>query len=229
MLAAGGDPPVAPEVTVYELPPCDQYTVQGDAFSRRAVRAGPAPTPPEDAVGNMRVIEQILAAGSRVLGAMRTPRYLRTISHSSLEPVVKTGRRPASRANAACRRADLNPSRRRQRATAAQDQVDDELVEVVVAVALLRQDLGVERLGGEGAGVGRVRADVGSASAVAPHSARASWIWGSSAKRRALAARARYVRMHPAAKSHAPSVSSTLYGSERRSGGVRRIRSPRAA
>jgi predicted dehydrogenase len=63
VLAAGGDPPVAPDLTVYELPPCDQYTVQGDAFSR-AVRDGlPAPTPPEDAVGNMRVIEQILAAG----------------------------------------------------------------------------------------------------------------------------------------------------------------------
>ena len=61
VLAAGGDPPVAPDLTVYELPPCDQYTVQGDAFSR-AVRDGlPAPTPPEDAIGNMRVIEQILA------------------------------------------------------------------------------------------------------------------------------------------------------------------------
>jgi predicted dehydrogenase len=61
VLAAGGDPPVAPDLTVYELPPCDQYTVQGDAFSR-AVRDGlPAPTPPADAIGNMRVIEQILA------------------------------------------------------------------------------------------------------------------------------------------------------------------------
>ena len=56
---------MAPELTVYELPPCDQYTVQGDAFSR-AVREGlPAPTPPEDALGNMGVIEQILATPRR--------------------------------------------------------------------------------------------------------------------------------------------------------------------
>ena len=41
--------PVAPDLTVFELPPCDQYTVQGDAFAR-AVREGtPVPTPPEDA------------------------------------------------------------------------------------------------------------------------------------------------------------------------------------
>jgi predicted dehydrogenase len=61
VLAAGGDPPVAPDLTVFELPPCDQYTVQGDAFAR-AVREGtPVPTPPEDALGNLRVIEQILA------------------------------------------------------------------------------------------------------------------------------------------------------------------------
>jgi predicted dehydrogenase len=63
MLAAGGDPPVAPDLTVFELPACDQYTVMADGFSQ-AVRDGvPVPTPPEDAIGNLTVIEQILAAG----------------------------------------------------------------------------------------------------------------------------------------------------------------------
>jgi predicted dehydrogenase len=61
MLTSGGDPPVAPEVTVVELPPCDQYTVMADGFSRSVREGVPVPTPPEDAIGNMTVIEQILA------------------------------------------------------------------------------------------------------------------------------------------------------------------------
>ena len=61
VLTAGGDPPVAPQQTVFELPAADQYAAMADAFAA-AVRAGsPAPVAPEDAIGNMRVIEQILA------------------------------------------------------------------------------------------------------------------------------------------------------------------------
>jgi predicted dehydrogenase len=61
MHVAGGSPPVSPGVTVYEIPTCDQYTAQGDAFAA-AVRDGTDyPVPGADAVGNMRVIEQILA------------------------------------------------------------------------------------------------------------------------------------------------------------------------
>ena len=45
VLAAGGDPPVAPELTVFELPPCDQYTVQGDAFSAPVATASGADAP----------------------------------------------------------------------------------------------------------------------------------------------------------------------------------------
>jgi predicted dehydrogenase len=60
-LAAGGDPPVAPDITVFELPPCDQYTVMADGFARSVAEGLPVPTPPEDAIGNMTVIEQILA------------------------------------------------------------------------------------------------------------------------------------------------------------------------
>ena len=43
------------------MPTADPYGVQGDAFST-AVRDGtPVPIPPADAVGNMAVIERILA------------------------------------------------------------------------------------------------------------------------------------------------------------------------
>jgi predicted dehydrogenase len=56
----GGDPPVAPNREVFEVPAADQYGVQGDAFSR-AIRGGtPVPTPPEDALGNLAVMEQII-------------------------------------------------------------------------------------------------------------------------------------------------------------------------
>jgi predicted dehydrogenase len=60
--AAGGDPPVAPGLEVIEVPTADPYGVQGDAFSA-AVRDGTAaPIPPADAIGNMAVIDRILAA-----------------------------------------------------------------------------------------------------------------------------------------------------------------------
>jgi predicted dehydrogenase len=58
---AGGNPPVEPDIEVIEVPTADPYGVQGDAFSA-AVRDGtPVPIPPDDAVANMAVIEQILA------------------------------------------------------------------------------------------------------------------------------------------------------------------------
>jgi predicted dehydrogenase len=41
---------------------CDQYTLQGDAFARAILDNTPVPTPLEDAVANMRVIEAILAS-----------------------------------------------------------------------------------------------------------------------------------------------------------------------
>jgi predicted dehydrogenase len=48
--------------TVEEFPPCDQYMLQGDAFSR-AIREGtPAPVPLEDSVRNMAVIDAVFRA-----------------------------------------------------------------------------------------------------------------------------------------------------------------------
>lgn len=42
-----------------EFPICDQYTLQGDGFSKCALTGEPPPTPLEDAVANMRVIDAI--------------------------------------------------------------------------------------------------------------------------------------------------------------------------
>jgi predicted dehydrogenase len=59
--AAGGNPPVAPDLTVFELPPCDPYTAMADAFATAIGDGTAAPLSPDDAIGNMTVIERILA------------------------------------------------------------------------------------------------------------------------------------------------------------------------
>ena len=61
--AAGGDPPVDPHLEIIEVPAADQYGVQGDAFAAAVLDGTAVPIPAEDAVGNMAVIERILAAG----------------------------------------------------------------------------------------------------------------------------------------------------------------------
>lgn len=62
LLTAGGDPPVDPNTEVIEIPAKDQYGVQGDMFSRAIIEGTQVPTPPEDAVANMRLIDAIRAA-----------------------------------------------------------------------------------------------------------------------------------------------------------------------
>jgi len=42
---------------VEEFATCDQYTLQGDAFSRAVLGAAPLAYPIEDAIANMRVID----------------------------------------------------------------------------------------------------------------------------------------------------------------------------
>ncbi|CAN5322132.1 Gfo/Idh/MocA family oxidoreductase [soil metagenome] len=59
---AGGKPPTEPGVTIHEVPAADQYTVQVDAFSHAVRHDTPVPTPPEDAVANLEVLERIVAA-----------------------------------------------------------------------------------------------------------------------------------------------------------------------
>ena len=45
------------------LTACDQYTLQGDVMSLAILNDTPVPTPIKDAVGNMHVIEALIAAG----------------------------------------------------------------------------------------------------------------------------------------------------------------------
>lgn len=49
-------------VMTEEFPVCDQYTIQGDLFSRAVLGQGEVPTPLENSLGNMRVIEAIFAS-----------------------------------------------------------------------------------------------------------------------------------------------------------------------
>jgi predicted dehydrogenase len=46
-------------IKVEEFPTADQYTMQGDAFSRAVLEGGEVPVPLEEAIANMAVIEAI--------------------------------------------------------------------------------------------------------------------------------------------------------------------------
>ncbi len=48
------------EIEEITLPICDQYTLQGDLFAQAILDNAPVPTPLEDAVANMKVIEGIV-------------------------------------------------------------------------------------------------------------------------------------------------------------------------
>jgi predicted dehydrogenase len=50
---------IVPEV----FPVCNQYTLQGDAFSKAILEDTEVPVPVEDAIGNMAVIEAIVKSG----------------------------------------------------------------------------------------------------------------------------------------------------------------------
>ncbi len=54
-----------------EFPVCDQYTLQGDAFSRAILSGGGAPVPLEDALRNLAVIEALFR--SEKSGCWETP------------------------------------------------------------------------------------------------------------------------------------------------------------
>jgi predicted dehydrogenase len=64
VVTAGGDPPVAPASETITFDTADPYTVEAEVFAAAILDGLPMPTPPEDAVANMRVIERILAAGT---------------------------------------------------------------------------------------------------------------------------------------------------------------------
>ena len=57
-------PGAIPDRQVIEFDTCDQYTIQGDLFSRAAMEDRPAPYPLEDSVKNMRVIDALFRSGA---------------------------------------------------------------------------------------------------------------------------------------------------------------------
>lgn len=63
-VTAGGDPPVAPATETLTFAAADPYAVEADRFADAVLDGAPLPTPPEDAVANLRVIERLFAAAS---------------------------------------------------------------------------------------------------------------------------------------------------------------------
>jgi len=61
-ITAGGDPPVAPAIEELTFDTADPYTVEAEQFAAAILDDRPTPTPPDDAVANLRVIERIFAA-----------------------------------------------------------------------------------------------------------------------------------------------------------------------
>jgi predicted dehydrogenase len=61
-VAAGGDPPVAPNVETLTFPPADPYTAEATAFAAAVLAGRPVPVPPADAVANLRVIDALFGA-----------------------------------------------------------------------------------------------------------------------------------------------------------------------
>ena len=51
-------------LTTYDVGHHDQYTTQGDLLSRAILDDTPVPTPLDDAVGNMRVIDALFKSAS---------------------------------------------------------------------------------------------------------------------------------------------------------------------
>ncbi len=59
-----GSDPGGSSIVVEEFPVCDQYTLQGDDFSRAVLEGGEVPVPLEEAIRNMAVIEAIFRAAA---------------------------------------------------------------------------------------------------------------------------------------------------------------------
>jgi len=64
-VTAGGDPPVAPATETLTFEAADQYGVQAERFAAAILDGESLPTPPEDAVANLRVIGRLFAAAER--------------------------------------------------------------------------------------------------------------------------------------------------------------------
>jgi predicted dehydrogenase len=65
VLTSGGDPPVNPHSETLTFATADEYTIQAERFADAVLDCRPLPIPPEDAIGNLRVIEAVFRAGGR--------------------------------------------------------------------------------------------------------------------------------------------------------------------
>ena len=63
-VTSGGDPPSNPDSETLTFPAADMYTIQAEWFANAALDGEPPPIPPDDAIGNLRVIEAVFRAGA---------------------------------------------------------------------------------------------------------------------------------------------------------------------
>jgi predicted dehydrogenase len=66
----GGDPPVAPAVETITFETKDPYAAEAERFAEAVLDGGPTPVPPQDAVANLRVIEQVFASADAARAAL---------------------------------------------------------------------------------------------------------------------------------------------------------------
>ena len=52
-------------IVTEEFPTADQYTIQGDVFSKAVLEGGEVPVPLEDAIANMAVIEAVFKSAEK--------------------------------------------------------------------------------------------------------------------------------------------------------------------
>ncbi len=64
-VTSGGEPPVRPDTQVIAFEPADQYAIQAERFAAAVLDGIPVPIPPEDAVGNLQVIEELFRLGEQ--------------------------------------------------------------------------------------------------------------------------------------------------------------------
>ena len=60
-VTSGGEPPVAPATETLTFDTADPYGVEAERFALAILEGRPVPTPPEDGVATLRVIEAIFA------------------------------------------------------------------------------------------------------------------------------------------------------------------------
>jgi predicted dehydrogenase len=61
-VAAGGDPPEAPDIETLTFDTADPYSAEAEAFARAVLAERPVPVAPADAVSNLRVMEALFAS-----------------------------------------------------------------------------------------------------------------------------------------------------------------------